>query len=113
MPKPFKLSAQPSDAGIGRLPDGKFVRLEAPSPPKIREEAMAEGETVTEVLRERRVPHHPVGSETPRETQPNQRMGPSETGGHPQAPVYEDSIPWPKAGPTNDADKPPMRLKNL
>lgn len=93
------------------MPDGRFTRLEAPSPPKIREEALEEGEPLSEVVRERRVPHHPVGSPTPKEASPGQRLGPDESGDHPQTPVYADALPWGPAGPVNDANRAPMKLK--
>ena len=98
MGKPFRVVEPTSRANIGRAPDGKFVTLEQPQARELLEEAKDGGELVSEVLRARRVPEKAVGSEEPT----------SEAG---RDAVYADAIPWPPAGPINDAGRPPMRLK--
>lgn len=84
--------------GIGRAPDGKFVRLEAATVEAVRQMAVDEGIKVDEVIRRERVPDFQVPAKATTDTA---------TGTVQQA----NSIPWPPAGPVNDADRPPMRLK--
>ena len=98
MAKPFRVTGPSQAVTIGRLPDGRFRRLEAPEPAEIRKEALTSGETVEDIVRAKRVPHHPVGAAAPKTTD-----------GAPQ-PVYEDAVPWPEAGPVNDAGRMPMKL---
>lgn len=84
-------------ANVGRGPDGKFARLEAPQAGEVVEEAKDTGVPVQEAVRANRVPDKEVGSNTP-----NMSGGDA---------VYEESLPWPEAGQYNDANKPPMKLK--
>lgn len=103
MPKPFKLTT-PSDAGIGRRPDGKFVRIASPTPAQVIDEHGAEtGATNNEALRAARVPDREVGKGAPKDV--------SAPGATAPAPVYPDALPWPEAGPINDADRVPFKLK--
>lgn len=109
MGKPFKLndegtteaatalSGPVAQANVGRGVDGKFAKLEGASPGDLADEAKALGVDLQEAARANRVPDKEVGSDTPRMS-----------GGDA---VYEDAIPWPEAGPYNDADRPPMKLR--
>lgn len=99
MGKPFKLEGGDlNQANIGRAADGKFAKLEQPAAHDLVEEAKDEGKLVSDVMRERRVPEKEIGSEKPTEAEGDA--------------VYEDNLPWPEAGPVNDADKKPMKLSD-
>ena len=103
MPKPFKINT-PRDAGIGRASNGQFVRVTAPLPAQVIDKNSADtGATNSEALRAARVPDREVGKGAPKDV-----GGPNANA---PAPVYPDAIPWPDAGPINDANKVPFRLK--
>lgn len=106
MGKPFRLegevpqNAPPSPAGIGRMPNGKFTRIESPDPHDMAKEAEATGAYVSEVVQARRVPDRGVGS------------GMSPNAATTKDAVHADAIPWPDAsGPNNDTRTSPMRVK--
>lgn len=109
MAKPFKLTGEeaattlPSPAGIGRMPDGKFTRIESPEPSELANEAREAGTYVSQAVQERRVPDRLVGTPVP--TPP--ALDPDK----PPAPViYKDAIPWSDAsGPSNETKTSPMR----
>lgn len=102
MPKPFKLTTP--DPTIGRGADGKFTRVAAPLPAQVIEKVGADtGATNNEALRAVRVPDREVGKGSVKDV-----GGP---GANAPAPVYPDALPWPEAGPINDADKVPFKLK--
>jgi hypothetical protein len=99
MAKPFRITG-PAKAsiGIGRAPNGKFVRLEAATGAELLQMAQDEGVKIDEVLRRERMPDN---------SQTADAVSSDELGTVHQS----NSIPWPPAGPINDADRPPMRLK--
>jgi len=97
MGKPFKLEGQPArGAGIGRGADGRFFTIKEEAPHELLVEAERAGETVADAARKVAAPVWPVGSETPK-------------GG--KDAVYDPSIPWPEAGPINDTNQVPFKLK--
>lgn len=111
MAKPFKLSGTspanvpPNPAGIGRQPDGKFVKLEAPEPSGIIEEAKEANVYVSQAVQERRVPDRLVGDPPAKQPPP---LDPARAA---KPPVYKDAIPWPDAsGPNNETGTKPMKL---
>lgn len=85
MGKPFKIDG----SGPARDITGRFARPETPSPTEIAKRAESTGSTVFEVGNENKAPEHvtPKGS-----------------------PKSGEEIPWPAAGPTNDANKKPFKL---
>lgn len=88
--KPFRVDAPgPSATDIGRMPDGKFTRFQPPGPPRIVRESSERGVDVDVVIGENRAPEHPSPKGSPPGSQ---------------------EIPWPPAGPINDANKKPMRV---
>lgn len=107
MGKPYKLdgetgqtseaSSAVKQANVGRTVDGKFAKLERATHRAVAHEAKEDEVTVAEASRAARVPEKAVGSDTPK------MVG--------RDAVYEDSIPWPEAGPTNDAARPPFKLR--
>ena len=100
MSKPFKVTSPVTT--IGRSSDGKFTR--APLPAEVIAKASADtGATNGEALRAAMVPDRPVGKGAPKDV-----GGP---GANALAPVYPDAQPWPEAGPHNDANKVPFKLK--
>lgn len=96
MGKPYKLTQQDGQgANIGRAPDGKFTRLEEDRA-AIRQ-AKEDAGNVQDVARETRAADFPAAAE------PEVVDGDA---------VYKETIEWPEAGPVNDADRPPMKLRN-
>jgi hypothetical protein len=101
MPKPFKLTTP--EPTLGRRSDGKFVRIQAPLPAQVIAKNSADtGATNNEALRAARVPDREVGDDEVKDV-----SGPNANA---PAPVYPDAIPWPEAGPINDAGKVPFKL---
>jgi hypothetical protein len=102
MAKPFRLSSQ-SDLGIARGASGRFEKLVTPLPAQVIAKHSADnGATNNDANRAARVPDRMVGSGAPKDV-----GGP---GAKAPAPVYADAIPWPEAGPNNDADRKPFRV---
>lgn len=99
MAKPFKLTTQ---AAIGRGEGGRFERLVSAAPPEVIRRTYEDGIELNQAIREAAVPDRLVGK-----GEPENVAGP---GSRAKAPVYPDAIPWPKAGPVNDADKKPFKL---
>jgi hypothetical protein len=82
MAKPFKVTGPMTSAvGIGRMPDGRFTNVPTPTAGALEKQAEAQNKTVPQVI-----------ASTPRQD-------------------GEDPIPWPAAGPVNDAARPPMKLR--
>lgn len=101
MPKPFKLSTPAAE--IARRTDGRFTKVVAPTPAEIMNRyGAAEGVTNAEAMRAAAVPMHDVGPGAPKDV-----GGP---GAKAPAPVYPPALPWPEAGPFNDANKKPFRF---
>lgn len=109
MGKPFVLQdEQPANVGergdavrqanVGRGGNGRFAKLEQPCPGEVAEEAKDTGKSVQETSRANRVPEKAVGDDSP-----------EMSGGDA---VYPPSLPWPEAGPVNDAARAPMKLKS-
>ena len=96
---PFRVATAVPE--LGRLADGKFTKLVSASPPQVINKSIA-GVRMNEVIREVAVPDRLVGSGAPKNV-----AGPSADA---KAPVYPDAIPWPAAGPTNDANRKPFKL---
>lgn len=65
---------------IGPMPRGPQIQPVEASPARVLDQARAEGRSVQQVLASRNLPDG------------------------------ERAIPWPAAGPVNDANAPPMRL---
>lgn len=99
MGKPFRITGPASAVtNIGRAPNGKFVRVEAPTNAQLMRMAQDEGESIEDVLQRERTADH------------DEPSAPKTTPEH--GTVHEaNTIPWPPAGPINDANRPPMRLK--
>lgn len=87
MSKPFKITS-PQPTGWRDPNSGKFTRVVPPAPPQIVREASQRGVPVNQVIEENRAPEHPTPAGKP----------------------SGQEIPWPEAGPVNDADKKPMKL---
>ena len=100
MAKPFRVT---STAQVGRQSDGKFTRLIGAAPPQVIDETTKRGVDLNQVIREKQVPDRLVGTAAPKDV-----SGP---GSKAKAPVYPDAIPWPAAGPTNDADRKPFKVR--
>lgn len=90
MGKSFKITSDPQPA-VYRGEKGRFTtRVVPPAPPQIVRQAAERGVEVNKVIEENRSPEHP----TP-----------------PGKPNAGEEIPWPAAGPYNDANKKPMNVK--
>ena len=101
MPKPFKLSTPAAE--IARRTDGRFTKVVAALPAEITNKfGAAEGVTNAEAMRAAAVPMREVGPGTPQNV-----GGP---GAKAPTPVYPPALPWPEAGPFNDADRKPFRF---
>lgn len=101
MGKPFKLSTPATE--IARRTDGKFTKVVAPLPAQVvAKYGAAEGVTNGEAGRAARVPMSDVGMGSPKDV-----GGP---GAPAPAPVYPPALPWPEAGPFNDAGRKPFRF---
>lgn len=101
MGKPFQIK---SEAAIGRGPAGQFQRLVTPKGPvQVIDESGEKGIPLPEVLRSVAVPDTEVGMGAPQNV-----AGP---GAAAPAPVYPAALPWGPAGPVNDANKKPMKLR--
>jgi hypothetical protein len=97
MGKPYTLSQPtPEAVPITRDAAGKFRRLELEPAGEVIEQADDSGEAIEETSRRVRVPDHPISQE------------PDRSG---VDPVYSQEIPWPPAGPINDTNTKPMKLK--
>jgi len=99
MAKPFKLS-NPGDLGIVRASDGRFAKLPLPAEVLAKNSADT-GATNNEANRAARVPDRMIGAGAPKDVAPPSAGAP--------APVYPDALPWPEAGPYNDAGRTPFR----
>lgn len=98
---PFKLTPQTQErANIGRGANGQFVSIEQQTPAEINDAARQRGEYADDVVREARVPDRLVGDSGKTTETPGARQ-----------PTYAMEIPWPEAGPINDTNHKPMRLK--
>jgi len=100
MAKPFRVTSQ---AQVGRTSDGKFTRLVGSAPPQVIDETIKRGIELNQVIREQQVPDRLVGTGAPKNV-----AGPRAQA---KAPVYPDAIPWPEAGPTNDANRKPFKVR--
>ena len=99
MTKPYKITSQ---VQVGRTSDGRFTRLVAEAPPQVIDETIRKGVDLNAAIREARVPDRLVGTGAPKNVAP--------IGAKTRAPVYPDAIPWPKAGPVNDANRKPFKV---
>ena len=96
MGKPFKLKGgEDNRANVGRERSGKFTRLENPT--GLEQKASDQGEFMEDVARAERVPDHPITA--------------SPQKGDGGDVVYQETHPWSEAGPTNDGNKTPMKLR--
>jgi len=84
MAKPFKLatSTPPRDSS------GRFTQPIPPAPPQVADEARRDGTSADVAANEVAVADHPTPGSAKR----------------------GEEIPWPKAGPVNDAGNKPMRV---
>jgi len=100
MGKPFKIIEQEQGpvALVGRNELGKFHRIEAQTPEELKSEARARGVMVQAIATQRQAPDTEVSSENKS----------TESG---SAASYDPALPWPPAGPVNDANNLPF--KNL
>lgn len=98
MAKPFRIT---STAQVGRANDGKFTRLVADAPPKVLGSTVEKGIPLNAAIRAAAVPDRETGKGAPQNV-----AGP---GSPAKAPVFPDAIPWPKAGPVNDANRKPFK----
>jgi hypothetical protein len=87
MGKPFKVETAPSPTDIGRMPDGKFVRVVPPPPGELLKQAAAKGQDALDAVAANRAGMHAT---------------PGGTRGA--------EIPWGPGGAHSDAAKPPMKL---
>jgi hypothetical protein len=100
MSKPFKITTP--EPIIGRTVDGKFARI--PTPAQVIDKNSADtGATNGEANRAARVPDRAIGDGSAKDV-----SGP---GANTPTPVYPDALPWPEAGPNNDAGKLPFKLR--
>jgi len=88
---PFKLNPRPADPGFDRMPTGRFAaRVNPIAPPQVVRRSSDEGTDIRGLIADARQPDH----ERPK-----------------SAPVTASEIPWGPAGPYNDANRPPFKLK--
>lgn len=97
--KPFKITSQ---VQLGRSGDGRFTKqLVAAAPPQVLDLTIDKGVRLNEAVNTSRVPDRAVGDGPKKDVAgPNARV---------PSPVYPDSLPWPKAGPVNDANRRPFK----
>lgn len=101
MSKPFRVVTPVAE--IARRTDGRFEKVVAALPAQIMaRRGAAQGVTNAEAMRAEMVPMREVGPGAPKNV-----GGP---GSKAPTPVYPDALPWPGAGPFNDADKKPFRF---
>jgi hypothetical protein len=88
-------------ANVARASDGKFRSLEQQTPHEIRTLAEDQGKLADDVVSEQRVPDRLVGESGQSTEVPGVRQR-----------TYAQALPWPEAGPVNDAGRSPMKLQD-
>ena len=99
--KPFKVT---TEAALGRNADGRFTKLIPSTPMQVIDRSGTNGVPLPDEVRASQVPDRDVRVGVA----PVNVAGP---GAGAPAPVYPEALPWPEAGPNNDANKLPFKVK--